>query len=262
VGDGFALYRRYAGIALRTQLQYRATLVTKTLGHFFVTAVEFFGIWALFSRFGTLRGWSLAEVGLIYGIVDTGFALADATSTGFDKVASLIKKGELDRVLLRPRSTVLQLLGYDLQLLRFGRLSQGLAVMAWAGASLGAWSAGGVALAAFAVAGTACLFFGVVVLQATSAFWTIESLEVWSAVTYGGVYAGQYPMPIYKRWFQRFLTAIVPLACTSYFPALAVLGRSDALLCYAGPAAGVAFLALSLCVWRFIGLRRYASTGS
>lgn len=262
MGDSFALYRRYIGIALRAQLQYRATLVTKTLGHFLVTAIEFFGIWALFSRFGSLRGWSLAEVGMIYGVVDTGFAIADATSTGFDKVASLIKKGDFDRILLRPRSTVLQLIGYELQLLRIGRLSQGVAVMVWAGLTLGVWSAGSVALVVFAVVGTACLFFGVIVLQATTAFWTIESLEVWNAVTYGGVYAGQYPLAIYKRWFQRFLTALVPLACTSYYPALAVLGRSDSPLCFLGPAAGVAFLVGALGIWRFVGLRRYASTGS
>ena len=37
-------------------------------------------------------------------------------------------------------------------------------------------------------------------LQATLAFWTVDSLEVAKTLTYGGVEAGQYPLDIYARW--------------------------------------------------------------
>src|SRR5262249_8869791 len=99
-------------------------------------------------------------------------------------------------------------------------------------------------------------------LQATSAFWTIETLEVWNTFTYGGNYASQYPMAIYRRWFRWFFTAIVPLACTAYLPATAILDRAPLDVVHAlAPAAGVIFLALSLAAWR-LGLRKHASTGS
>ena len=70
----------------------------------------------------------------------------------------------------------------------------------------------------FSIIATVCLFLGITVLQATSTFWTIETLEVWNAFTYGGNYAAQYPMSIYGRWFQRFFTAVIPLALVSYYP--------------------------------------------
>jgi ABC-2 type transport system permease protein len=261
VRDALRLYARYAAISLRAQLAYRATFAMKTVGHLLVTGIEFFGIWALFARFGTLGGWTLHEVALLYGTTDIAFATADAFGRGFDKFGSILKAGDFDRMLVRPRSTVLQLLGYELQLMRIGRLSQGIAVLAWAGTRIG-WSPATVALLVASIVGSTCLFFGIVVLQATSAFWTIETLEVWNAFTYGGNYAAQYPMAIYRAWFRRFFTAVVPLACTIYLPARAILGRDPvgpaAVL---GPLAGVAFLAVALLAWRG-GVRHHASTGS
>ncbi len=80
----------------------------------------------------------------------------------------------------------------------------------------------------FAVAGGVALFAGILVLQATLAFWTVESLEVANTLTYGGVEAAQYPLDIYARWFRAFLTFVVPLGCVSYYPVAAVLGHVEA----------------------------------
>ena len=73
-----------------------------------VTAVEFFGIWALFARFGSLSEWTLPEVALFYGTVNVEFVFADALGRGFDVFSIQVKSGEFDRLLLRPRSTILQ----------------------------------------------------------------------------------------------------------------------------------------------------------
>ena len=187
--------------------------------------------------------------------------LTDVLSNTHDKVGSLLKSGNFDRMLVRPRSTVLQLLGDQLQLMRIGRLSQGLVVLIWASQSV-SWSAGSVALVVLAIVGTIAVHLGLVVLQATSAFWTIESLEVWNAFTYGGNYASQYPMSIYRAWFQRFFTAIVPLALTVYYPARAILGRDPLDVGHVlAPLAGLVFFAISLLAWR-VGVRHHASTGS
>jgi len=65
---------------------------------------------------------------------------------------------------------------------------------------------------------------------------------------------------------RRFFTFVVPLACASYFPVVAILGHPDPLgspvwLQWLAPLAGPAFLALALQVWK-IGVRHYTSTGS
>jgi ABC-2 type transport system permease protein len=261
------LYVRYAGVSVRSQLQYRAAFLMQAVGHFLITGLEFIGVWALFDRFGEVRGWTLAEVAAFYGTINITWSLADAAARGFDIFANTVKAGDFDRMLLRPRSTVLQLCGQELTLRRVGRLVQGGAVLAWGLSNAPtALSIADASLLALAVAGGVCLFVGLVILQATCAFWTPESLEVWNAFTYGGVFMSQYPLTIYRSWFRQFFTIVIPLGCICYFPVVGVLGRPDPLgstplMQWLAPLAGVAFLAMSLQVWK-LGVRHYCSTGS
>jgi len=116
------------------------------------------------------------------------------------------------------------------------------------------------------IAGGVALFTGILILQATLSFWTIESLEVANALTYGGVEASQYPLDVYVRWFREFLIFVVPLACVGYFPVVRILGHHDSLgapawLCDVAPLTGFLFLGVALRVWHF-GVRHYRSTGS
>jgi ABC-2 type transport system permease protein len=265
--EPLSLYGRYLAISVRAQMQYRASFILQTVGQFGITAIEFLGVWALFHRFGSMDDWSLPEVALFYGTVNVSMAIADGISTGFDRFALYVKNGEFDRVLLRPRSTILQLAGVELSLRRIGRLLQGALILLWASWALEvSWGVGNVALLLFAVVGGACLFFALFVLQATLCFWTVESLELMNTLTYGGVEAAQYPLVIYGAWFRRFFTFVVPLACVCYFPLIAILDRPDALgtplwFQRASPLAGVLFLLTAFQVWRF-GVTRYTSTGS
>jgi ABC-2 type transport system permease protein len=207
-------------------------------------------------------------VAFFYGFANGAFAIADALTTGFDRFGPhMVRTGDFDRVLLRPRSTALQLAGHDVALKRIGRLTAGLLVLLWAGHALGLpWDAARAALLVFALLGTVCFFCAIIVLQATLAFWTVESLEVMNVLSYGGVETAQYPISVYEPWFRRFFTYVVPLACVIYFPLVSVLGVDDPLgsprwLQTLAPAAGPLFLALSLGVWQ-LGVRRYTSTGS
>ena len=265
--NALRLYTRYAGISIRSQMQYRASFVMMTVGHLVITASEFLGIVVLFDRFSSLRGWQLAEVAVFYGMISVGFAIADALARGFDMFGMTVKSGDFDRVLLRPRSTALQLMGQELTLKRVGRLSQGLVILLWGASNLSVdWSIARVLLATTAVLGGSALFIGLYILQATLAFWTTETLEIANTLTYGGVETAQYPLSIYRPWFQKFFTYVVPLACVNYYPVIAITGRAGASvssdpLHWVAPFVGFAFLAVALLIWR-VGVRHYCSTGS
>jgi len=266
--NSISLYGRYLRASLRSQLQYPGSFLLTSVGAFLATGVDFIALWALFARFRQVAGWRFGEVALFYAVIGTAFALADGFTRGFDVFGpQFVKTGDFDRLLVRPRSTVLQLLGYEVRATRIGRLAQALVV--WAIAmhlTHVAWTWSAWATLLFAVAGGFALFAGILVLQATLAFWTVESLEIANTLTYGGVEAAQYPLDIYARWFRNFLTFVVPLGCVSYFPVAAVLGRANrtgvaAQILPLAPALGFAFLGVSLWIWRF-GVRHYTSTGS
>ena len=262
------LYGRYAAASIKAQMQYPASFVLLSLGQFLSTVVEFIGVWALFSRFQSLGNWTLAQVALFYGTVNIAFALADMISRGFDVFGpQFVRTGDFDRLLLRPRATALQLLGYELRLTRLGRFLQGVLVLAIAVGLLDlSWGAREVALLLSAIAGGVALFVGLVVLQATLAFWTVESLEVANTLTYGGVTAAQYPIEIYSKWLREFFTFVVPLSCVAYFPIVGILGIDDPLgasrwFLWVSPLFGFVFLGISLMTWR-VGERHYTSTGN
>jgi len=265
--DSISLYLRYVGVSIRSQMQYRGSFLMQTFGDFFITAVEFFGLWALFQRFDQIQGWTLPEVALFYGVVSVSFAIADAISAGFDRFSLMVRGGDFDRLLVRPRSTALQLAGQELTLRRLGRFAQGFAVLLWASTTLDLdWTADKIALLCFAISAGAALFFGMFIIGATLCFWTVESLEMMNVFTYGGVEMGHYPLTIYRSWFRSIFTFGIPLACVCYFPVVGVLGRPDPLgspvwVQYVSPLAGFVFLFLCLRLWRF-GVRHYTSTGS
>jgi ABC-2 type transport system permease protein len=248
-------------------MQYKVSFWLQVVGQFLVTVIEFFGVWALFTRFNNIGTWTLSEVALFYGIINISFACAEALGKGFESFTIIIKSGDFDRLLLRPRTTVLQLLGKELTLKRIGRFSQGIVVFIWSLSTLQIpcnfqilWLLG------TSIIGGVALFLGIAIMQATLTFWTIESLEIMNILTYGGVETAQYPLSIYSKWFQRFFTFLIPLACVSYFPLLAVLNKADTFsvplwFCYVSPTAGIIFLLVALKLWQ-MGERYYCSTGN
>lgn len=263
-----ALFARLVRASLAGQARYPASALMLTLGQFLATGIEVIGVWALFHRFGEVQGWGIGEVALFYGLVNCMFAVADALGRGFDVLGTeFLRTGTFDRLLLRPRPLALQLMGHDFRISRLGRLAQGLLVLAFATVQAGiAWTPATVAMALWALAGGVALFLGILVLQGTLSFWTVESLEIANVLTYGGVQAAQYPLALYAQWFRRVLTFAVPLACVAYYPVLAILGKADPLgapvwVGLVSPLAGFVFLAAAFGAWR-VGVRHYASTGS
>lgn len=265
--SNLGLLVRLLRLDVRGQMQYKASFLMLGLGQFCITAAEFLAIVFLFQRFGRLEGWRLEEVALLYAMSSMSLALAGVTASGFDGFGETLRRGDFDRVLLRPRPAALQLAGQRFTLRRLGRFAQGVAVLALTLPELGvAWTPATALLLPAAILSGACLFYGVFVLEATLAFWTLESLEVMNVLSYGGATAAQYPISIYQGLFRDLMIYVLPLACMNYFPALAMTGRADpmgfpAWLGWASPLVGPAFLGLTLLAFRR-GVRRYQSTGS
>lgn len=264
--NSIQLYWKFCLICIRSKMQYRASFVMLSVGQLLSTLMEFMGIWALFQRFHNLNGWSLPEVALLYGMVHLSFAIAEVVGRGFDTFSDMVKGGDFDRFLVRPRSAALQVAGREFDG-RFGRGIQALLVGGWAIHALPIhWTIWKLLLLPATIAGGVCLFYGLFILQASLSFWTIESLEIMNTVTYGGTEAGQFPLTIYRPWFQRLFTFIIPLACVNYIPASLLLDRNTdmntpSFILWLSPLAGVVFLLLTLQVWH-LGVRRYTSTGS
>jgi ABC-2 type transport system permease protein len=266
--NAIRLLGRYMSASIRAQMQYPGNTILIAVGQFVATIIDLVSVWVLFDRFGAVDGWRFGDVAMFFGLVSISFAIADFLSRGFDVLGTeFIKTGNFDRILLRPRTATLQLIGHDFRFNRAGRLLQGFVVTAIGTRSIDFhWTASSLALALWTIVGGVALFVGLMVIQGAMAFWTTESLEVMNLLTYGGVQAAQFPLSVYEKWFRNFLIFVVPIGCVAYFPVLAILGKPDPLgapgwLLPLTPLAGFVFLGLSFIPWR-IGVAKYTSTGS
>jgi ABC-2 type transport system permease protein len=251
-------------ISIRAQMQYRANFILWTLAQFLIVGTEFGGIWALFARFGGLQGWKIPEICLLYGIVNIAFALAEMGGRGFDQFSGIIKGGDFDRFLLRPRPTALLLAGQIFEMTRLGRALMGAVILTYGITQVEiTWTIAKGLLLFGAIVGGTCLFYGILILQATLCFWTVESLEVVNAVTYGGITAAEMPLTIYPKGLRYLFTYIVPIACLNYVPLSVLLDRGEVApwLSWASPLMGVLFLIFAFPLWH-LGERHYTSTGS
>lgn len=258
------LYFKLINICIRSQMQHRASFIMLLIAYFFSTMVDLLGIWVLFDRFKMIKGWTLPEIALIYGVMHMGFSLSEVAARGFDTVGEIIKSGEFDRILLRPCGTILQVATRQFQLLRLGRFFQGLLVLIWACMQLQiAFISWNTSVLILSILGIATLFYGLNVLQGTLSFWSTETLELMNITTYGGLESGQYPMSIYPLGFRYFFTFFIPLALVSYYP-IAILAQHESyplwVACLA-PFCGLIFLYFTCKIWHF-GVRHYHSTGS
>lgn len=262
--DKLRLFFKLIGISFKSQMQHRASFFMLMYTYFLSTSIDIIGIWVLFDRFKMVQGWTLPEVAIIYGIMHIGFSIPEAFARGFDNFGLLIKNGDFDRILLRPLGTLFQMASREIQWIRLGRMLQGGLILAWGLLEVQySFSYLHALIVLLAILGTAAVFYGLFIAQATLTFWTTETLELMNITTFGGLEVGQYPMSIYPPLLRGFFTFIIPLACVAYYPIATALNH-ETLPLWLGtiaPLTGLLFLYLSIQLWK-LGVRHYSSTGS
>lgn len=268
ISSDLKLYLRLIGMQLRAQLQYKINLLIDISTYFLITGLEFAAIMLLFGPFPSILGWRIGEVALLYSLTSMSFGLAELFGAGIDAFDITIRRGEFDRVLLRPIGAFTQVIGSDFRLRRFGRLTQGLLASGIALKLLPAlaWTPLKLVLLPIGILSGAIVFTAILLLGATLCFWTVETTELTNILTYGGREMLSYPLAIYNSSLQRFFLFVVPLAFCSYIPACYLLDRSlpfglPGWLAFASPLVAFIFALASGVIWRF-GVNHYQSTGS
>ena len=261
------LYFNLISAILRSQMQYRASFIMQIISQFIVTFTDFIAIMFIFGKFSDIKGWSLWEVGLLYGMTSVSFASAEMVARGFDLFSRMIRLGDFDRILLRPSGIFIQLITADFDLRKIGRILQGLVVLifSWKMLEIGVVPIKLIFLLAAIINGI-IFYMAILIAGATICFWSVESTELQNMFTYGGVEATSYPIPIYRTWFRNIMIFIVPLAFVNYFPALFILGKPDPLglpyfMRFLFPLASAFVMIPAIKFWNY-GVKHYQSTGS
>lgn len=255
------------GARIRSDWQYRTSFITFAMGQALVTTLDIVTIALVLRLVPALGGWTATEVAFLYGLASVPFGVADLVVSAVERVGVYVQAGTFDRLLLRPVPALLQISALEFELRRAGKIVPPMVVLIWAVPNVDVdWSPGSIALLALALVCGTIIYSALWILSAALSFWLVATKEATYAATYGGQFANQYPLHLYRGWIRAVLGWAIPLGFVAYVPAVALLDAANPLalppwLIYLSAPVAATVLGLSILAWT-VGIRHYQSTGS
>lgn len=256
------LYIHYISINIRCMMQYKASFFLNVTGQFLVSFTVFLSMFFMFKRFSNVEGFTYSEVLLCFSTILLEFSLAEMFARGFDAFSGMVRGGDFDRILVRPRGEIIQVLGSKFELTRIGRMIQAIVIFVYGIiASKIAWNFPKVLTVICMLIGGIVIFSALFLIYAALCFFTLDGLEFMNVFTDGAKEFGQYPTAIYGKKMLLFTTFVIPYSLFQYYPLLFLTGRSNNIMLMILPLGACWFMIPALMLWKY-GVRHYKSSGS
>lgn len=257
-----SLYLYYFKMHFKSRMEYKLSFLLSCISQMFMFFTYYFIIYSLFLKFDNLKGYTVYEVMLTFSIIQFGYAFNEVFFRGIDQFDKLIVKGDYDRLLLRPRSILLQVFGFEIGFERIIKLVESIIVLIIALIKLKLeLNSLKILTIILMLISSISIFFGLFLLAASYCFITIEGLEVRNVFTDGGKHMSIYPISIFSKKVMLFFTFIIPYAFVNYYPFLYVVGRSQNKIYSISPLITLLYLIPCFIIFN-IGSKKYKSTGS
>jgi ABC-2 type transport system permease protein len=209
--------------------------------------------WLFFGVAGRIRGWTIADVAELYGIVAVAFGIYATFFGGARHLARLIVEGELDVYLGRPRSPLLGMLFSRCDPTGVGDILSGAALVAWVQAA----APQSLLLAlALAVLGASVIVATYVIINCL-AFWSRGRSSFFDQLFECFLTLASMPQLGLPAAAKILVYTVLPAAFVGFVPVEILRSFTLAKLA-AALAAAVVFPALAVGVFR-LGIARYVS---
>ena len=261
------LYLHSMAILMKSQMQYPVSFLLQTIAQLIMEGGEFLAVLLIVDRFDILGRWMPGDLYFFFGMMSVSFYLTECFGRGVTgNFPMLVRIGQLDTMLLRPRGVLTQVLCSAIDPRRITCIAVGvLALILGSRMSMIQWTVWKVLAFAEALLMSMLLILGLFLIEAIFCIYSVKSVELVNALSYGGRSACEYPIDIYPRPLRILFTAIAPFALVLHAPASYILGKPlhgwptwTAFVC---PLAGVVFFTVIYLFFRK-AMQFYRSTGS
>jgi ABC-2 type transport system permease protein len=247
----------------KVRLAYKGDFLIAFFSSMAATVLGFGFVWVLFSKIPKLQGWSFYEILFLYAFSITPLGLFNVVSWNlYEFGEQYIIQAKFDRVLLRPVSSLFQVLFERFRLESLQEVVTGLGVIYICVEKLGLkWHVGDILWFVLMVVCGFLIYLSVFLSLTAVSFWFEDRVGIVPPV-FNMLTFGRYPLTIYNVFIQFMLSWIIPFGFASFYPTTHFLGRqSFAIYFYLTPAVALAFFALAITIWNR-GVLNYSSTGS
>jgi len=257
------LFSDYFAQYAKVRISYRGDFFISLATSMAATIFSLGFVVILFQKATQLAGWRLEEVVFLWGFTQIPYGLFNVISLNlYDFGNNYIIEGKFDRVLLRPVSSLFQVLFETFRIESLQEVATGTFCMWWASHRLGIhWSAGKFLTLLFFGLCAAIIYVSIFLILSTVSFFWEDRIgvhpPVWNVIAFG-----RYPLSIYSGVVQFFLCWIIPFGLASFYPSVRLLGRTvTPEYLPLVPVVAIVFLTIAVSLWNF-GTRHYSSTGS
>ena len=265
--DTLRLYGRSMAIQIKSQLQYPLSFLMQTAAQLVMEGGEMLALILLIDRFDRLNQWGPGDLYFFFGLMSVSFYLTEMFGRGITGAfPSMVRTGQLDTILLRPRGILTQVLCSAADPRRITCIAVGtVSLVLGSRLSKIAWTVPKALLLAESVFFGFWLLLGLFMVEAVLSIHSVKSVELANALTYGGRSACEYPGDIYPRPLRVLFTVIAPFTLVMHVPASAVLGKPlfgwPLWAAYVTPLSGLLLFGIMYMLFRK-AMRFYRSTGS
>ena len=261
------LYIRSMVMLIRSQLQYPLSFLMQTLAQLVMEGGEMLALILLIDRFDRLNQWGPGDLYFFFGLMSVSFYLTEIFGRGVTgNFPYMVRTGQLDTILLRPRGVLTQVLCSAADPRRITCIAVGVVSLV-IGSNLAkiAWTLPKILLFAESVFFSFWLILGLFMIEAVLCIHSVKSIELANALTYGGRSACEYPSDIYPRPLRVLFTVIAPFALVMHVPASTILGKPlfgwPMWTAFVTPLAGLLMFGIMYLLFRK-AMKFYRSTGS
>ena len=258
------LYSTYAKLSLMSKLVYKANVIIGIIAFLFAEATSLLTLYFLVSTVPSIDGYSIYQVGLLFGLVNMAVGIDHLLTDKLWTVAYFeVKLGKLDHMFLRPLPILFQVIASEVQLEALGELIIALAMIILCGSQ--AQITGGIGAILLVILGIICaavIISSFKILVASLAFKFKRSGPLLQFI-YNFSGFTKYPMTIYPKAIRVILTFIIPLGLCLFYPFENLFNpiSNPALIALAMVGFTAVFSSICVFVWtRFV--KMYESTGT
>lgn len=256
------LYMHYFTMQIKSQMQYKVSFFLSAFGQFLSAFTFFFGINFVFAKISRVDTFTYEHVLLCYAVVRMSFAIGEMFGGGLTVFPNLLRSGELDRVVVRPRSVILQVLAPNTDFTRLGMLVQAIVILCYAVPVSGIrWTGIKIFVLFWMILSGSVLFFCLFLISAAVSFFTIEAMDFMNVFTYGAREFGRFPVSVYGENVLKLLTYAVPITLFQYYPLLYLIDQDKGSFGIIAPMLSLLFTVPSYAFYRF-AFSKYQSVGS
>lgn len=236
-----------ATFALRRSFWLQAVFMLINNGAFFVFWVIFF------HRFEEIRGWRLEDTAALFGIVAFGWGFSVVLFGGVHQLARAIVEGELDPLLVQPKSVLFQAITVRSNASGWGDAATGVVLVG----ILAAREPSLIPLAVLGALASTAIFTATGIFLQASAFWLGRTEVLARQVQEFVLNFSLYPANLFGGGLRLILFTAIPAGFAGYLPADLV--RSPDPAAAAALAGGVLVYCLGAAALFELGLRSYTS---